>query len=64
MSRTCPACPRTPAAGQYLCHICWRRLPDTARTQLNRRDRYAVRRLQQLLNQIRAGKSLTDIRIE
>lgn len=64
MNRSCPACPRARATGQYLCHICWGRLSDGARAQLNRRDRYAVRRLQQLLNQIRAGKSLTDIRIE
>lgn len=59
----CPACPRTRAAGQYLCRTCWFQLTPAVRGLLRRRDALKVRRLQQLLDAVRAGTPLPDIRI-
>lgn len=64
MSRICPACTRTCPAGKYLCTKCWFRLTDGTRRALNRRGNGAIQRLQQLLDQIRAGVPLADVRIE
>jgi len=64
VSSPCPACPRTRAAGQYLCTKCWFRLTADARRQLNRRGAGSVQRLQQLLDQLRAGTPLPNVRIE
>jgi hypothetical protein len=59
----CPNCTNTRAAGHYLCPPCWRALTPTARRNLNRRGDGAIRRYQQLLDQLQARTPLPDIRI-
>lgn len=63
MARPCPACPRTRAAGHYLCAVCWFALSADARRQLNRRDGQAIDRLQQLYARVQEGVPLSEIQI-
>jgi len=49
--------------GKYLCITCWFALPDVTRRALNRRDRQAMARLQELYGQITNGVPLAEIRI-
>lgn len=63
MNSPCPVCAGDRAPGQYLCRACWFALPFATRRALNRRGAGAVARLQQLLDQIRAGTPLAAIRI-
>jgi hypothetical protein len=60
----CPACPDgMKGPGKYLCIVCWFALSDVTRRALNRRDRQAMARLQELYRQITAGVALAEIRI-
>ncbi|WP_119728359.1 hypothetical protein [Thermomonospora amylolytica] len=65
-ARTCPrpGCGRRKAAGHYLCTGCWWRLPRHARLALSRKDERAVRRLADLLDQIRMGVPLHKVRVQ
>lgn len=63
MNSPCPGCGHTRAPGKYLCRTCWHQLPQAARDALNRRGPGAIQRLQALLDQLRAGTPLADIRI-
>jgi hypothetical protein len=54
-ARACPGCPKQRDPGKYLCGDCWRALPAAARRLLRKRDRFAVERLRQLLDQLREG---------
>ena len=62
--RPCPACKGTKQPADYLCRGCWWTLPRAARGPLLRRDALAVRRLSELLDQIRAGVPLHQIEIK
>jgi hypothetical protein len=59
----CPACSGTKPAGKYLCHGCWYTLRPPVRAALSRRDDLAVRRLSDLLEQLRNGVALHQIQI-
>lgn len=59
-----PGQPHTRAPRMYLCRPCWNALPPAARTALNRRGPGAIRRLQQLLDQLRNGRPLDQVHIE
>jgi hypothetical protein len=60
----CPACPDgMKGPGKYLCITCWFALPDVTRRLLNRRDRRAMARLQELYSQITAGVPLGEITV-
>lgn len=61
--RPCPACDGPKNGRHYLCDGCWWTLPRAARGPLLRRDALAVRRLSELLEQIRAGVPLHQITI-
>lgn len=60
---TCPCCPRTRANGQYLCGVCWRRLPPAARARLSTRDSRAFARLRELHRQIDAQVPLENVQV-
>lgn len=62
-ARPCPACKGAKVPRQYLCSGCWFTLVPAARRALDRRDDHAVRRLSQLLEQLRAGTPLHRIEI-
>lgn len=53
----CPACGDTKRHRQYLCRRCWFALTESARTALSRRDGRAFARLQELHDQIGAGRA-------
>lgn len=59
-----PGRPHTRAPGKYLCRPCWNALPPAARDALNCRGPGAIRRLQQLLDQLTSGRPLDQIHIE
>jgi hypothetical protein len=60
----CPGCPDgMKGPGKYLCVTCWFALPDTTCRALNRRDRRAMARLQELYSQITNGVPLGEIHI-
>lgn len=59
----CPSCRLPRQAGHYLCRACWSALPSRARASLNRRDRLALTRLRELIDQIRDGVPLTEIEV-
>lgn len=60
----CPACPDgMKGPGKYLCITCWFALSDVTRRALNRRDKQAMARLQELYGQITNGVPLAEIRI-
>ncbi|MGW7359433.1 hypothetical protein ACWGI0_23065 [Streptomyces sp. NPDC054802] len=59
----CPSCRSPKGAGKYLCWDCWSTLTSPARRALSRRDRQAVPRLRELLDQIAAGVPLAEIRV-
>jgi len=56
-------CTATKRAHQYLCRGCWATLHPRTRTALSRHDDLAVRRLSQLLEQLRAGVALHKIEV-
>lgn len=58
----CPACRKKPRRKQqYVCRGCWYTLPSGTRSALNRRDDDAVRRLQQLHQELEDGVPLRNI---
>ncbi|MGW1324810.1 hypothetical protein ACWD64_19985 [Streptomyces antibioticus] len=59
----CLACDQSRDAGRYLCRTCWWTLPAAARASLSRRDRNALARLRQLVDQLRADTPLNRIEI-
>ncbi|SEG44599.1 hypothetical protein SAMN04489712_105260 [Thermomonospora echinospora] len=63
---TCPVpnCGHRKQARQYLCRGCWATLPRHARTALSRRDDKAMRRLSELLDQVRDGVPLHQVRVQ
>ncbi|NUS29793.1 MAG: hypothetical protein HOV92_37020 [Streptomyces sp.] len=60
---TCPRCSLPRQAGHYLCGTCWNALPARTRTSLYRRDRLALTRLKELLEQITEGVPLQEIEV-
>lgn len=61
--RKCPSCGTPIQPRFYLCWTCWTGLPVETRRALNRRDNLAFRRLQQLLDQLKADVRLHEITI-
>lgn len=59
----CPACQKPKAPGQYLCRRCWFSLTPDVRRALNRVDSGAYDRLRELLDAIRDGVPLGEIRV-
>ncbi|MFJ9381868.1 hypothetical protein [Streptomyces sp. NPDC101455] len=59
----CPSCNRPREAGKYLCFACWPLLPARARISLKRRDRLALPRLRELLDQIHDSTPLDRIEV-
>lgn len=59
----CLACDQPRQAGKYLCLSCWTTLPARAQASLKRRDRLAVARLRELVDQIRNGTPLAQIEV-
>ncbi|MDX5570815.1 hypothetical protein PYK79_56410 [Streptomyces sp. ID05-04B] len=59
----CLACDHPREAGHYLCRTCWRALPARARASLTRRDRLALPRLRELIDQLRDGTPLDKIEV-
>lgn len=62
-SLVCPSCSLPRQADHYLCRACWSALPDRARASLTRRDRLALPRLRELLDQIHDGTPLDKIEV-
>jgi hypothetical protein len=61
--RPCPACQGDKLPSHYLCGNCWSGLPRDAKRLLSLRDPAAFRRLSELLDQLRNGLPLSEIRI-
>ncbi|MFD5251312.1 hypothetical protein ACFWM5_00515 [Streptomyces bobili] len=59
----CLACDQPREAGHYLCRSCWPALPGPARIRLCRRDRLALARLRQLVDQLHDDTPLNQIEI-
>lgn len=59
--RPCPSCKAEKLGRHYLCESCWWTLPSQARGPLLRKDDLAVRRLAELLDQLKAGTALHKI---
>ncbi|MEH0547308.1 hypothetical protein QA802_30745 [Streptomyces sp. B21-105] len=59
----CPACAQPRTAGHYLCRSCWFALPAPARAALSRRDRHALTRLRQLIDQLGKGQPPAAIEV-
>lgn len=57
----CPSCEKPKPDGKYLCLECWFSLPLEARRRLLRRDRFALKRLQELYDQIGDDVPLSEI---
>ena len=62
---TCPTpgCGEAKTARTYLCRGCWYTLPPAARTALTKRDGLAMRRLSDLLDQVRDGAPLHQVEV-
>ncbi|WP_030569678.1 hypothetical protein [Streptomyces aureocirculatus] len=58
-----PGCQSHRRHGQYLCLTCWRRLTDTTRRALTRRDAQVYLRLQELHRQLTARTPLHKIEV-
>lgn len=61
-TRLCMACDTGRRQG-YLCRDCWFSLPQDSRVALRHSDDLAIRRLQELLEQLTSGVPLHEIEV-
>jgi hypothetical protein len=62
VTHRCPGCGnQTRQQGMYLCLTCWNQLGPMTRLQLNWKDDGAMRRLQELYDQLAQGVPLAEI---
>jgi hypothetical protein len=59
--KPCPSCGGPKDRPKYMCGICWRELPRPARQLLIERGPHALRRLSELLEQLRNGVPLAEV---
>lgn len=60
-SKPCPSCAGPKAPRHYMCPGCWPQLSAPARAALGRGDRLSVRRLAELLEQLRNDVPLAEV---
>jgi hypothetical protein len=59
----CPSCDGKKPDKKYLCGTCWFQLPGDTRSRLLMRDRFALKRLQELYDQIGDDVPLSEIEV-